>query len=79
MTVTFKAVPAVTELVEALTVKWVAAAALTAMVLVPVIVVVAVSVAVTVCVPAVLSVTLKEPVPLVNVLLAGKLAARRCW
>ena len=43
--------------------------------LVPVILVVAVSVAVMVCVPAVFSVTLKEPVPLVKVLLAGKLAA----
>ena len=40
---------------------------------------VAVSVAVTVWLPAVFSVTLNVPTPLVNVLLAGKVAWRRCW
>ena len=43
--------------------------------LVPVMVLVAVSVAVTVWLPAVLSVTLNVPVPLVSVALAGRLAA----
>ena len=44
-------------------------------VLLPVIELVAVSVAVIVWLPAVFSVTLKVPVPLVNVALAGRIAA----
>jgi len=53
----------------------IAAAALTVIVLlVPVMLVVTVSVAVIVWLPAVLSVALKVPVPLVSVLLAGRLA-----
>ena len=53
---------------RALTTKWVAAAALTVMVLLTaVMLLVAVSVAVSVWLPAVLSVTLKVPTPLVSV------------
>ena len=74
VTVRVKAEPAVA-LAGALTAKWVAAAALTAMLLlVPVMPGLTVSVAVIVWLPAVLSVALKLPVPLVNVLLAGKVA-----
>ena len=51
---------------------------LTALV-VPVTLLVAVSLAVIVWLPAVLSVTVKVPVPLVNVLLAGNAAWCRCW
>ena len=59
-----------------LTVKCVAAAALTAMVLlVPVMELVAVSVALRVWLPAVLSVALKVPTPLVSVLFDGSMAA----
>ena len=74
VTVKLKAVPAVA-LLGALTVKCVAAAALTAMVLlVPVMLLVTVSVAVIVWLPAVTSVALNVLVPLVSVLLAGKVA-----
>src|SRR4051794_27284266 len=60
----------------ALTAKWVAAAADTAMLLlVPVMLLLAASVAVTVWLPAVLSVTEKVRAPLVRVLLAGRVAA----
>ena len=62
-------------LAGALTAKCVAAAALTVMLpLVPVIEEVTVSVLVIVCVPAVFSVALKVPVPLVNVEFAGSVA-----
>ena len=63
---------------RALTTKWVAAAALTVMVLLtPVMLLVAVSVAVSVWLPAVFKVALKVPAPLVNVLLAGNEWSRR--
>jgi hypothetical protein len=70
VTVKLNEVPAV-----ALTEKCVAAAALTAMLLlVPVMLLVKVSVAVIVWLPAVSSVALKVPVPLVRALLAGSVA-----
>jgi len=73
--VTLKAVPPVAE-AGALTVKWVAVAALTAIVLlVPVMDAVTVSVAVRVWLPAVLRVALKVPTPLVSVELPGSVAA----
>ena len=57
-----------------------AAAALTVTApLLPVSELVAVSVAVIVWLPAVFSVTVKVPTPLVNVALAGRTAAGRCW
>ena len=71
VTAKLKALPAVA-LLGALTLKWVAAAALTAMALLaPVIEVETVSVAVSVWLPAVVSVVLKLPAPLVSVLLLG--------
>ena len=74
VTVKLKATPAVA-LEGALTLKWVAAAALTVMVLlVPVMELLTLSVAVMVWLPAVFSVALKLVAPLVRVLLAGKLA-----
>ena len=72
VTVRLNALPAVA-LAGALTVKWVAAAALTAMLLlVPVMLLVTVSVAVTVWLAAVFKVALKVPAPLLRVLLAGR-------
>ena len=76
MTVTVTLLPAVTLAGLALTLKWVAAAALTEMLLlVPVIELATVSVAVTVWLPVVRKVALKAPVPLVRVPLAGRVAA----
>src|SRR5262245_29099662 len=73
-----KAVPAVV-VAGAKTAKCVAAAALTWMaLLVPVTLPERVSVAVSVWKPAVLSVALNEPVPLLRVLLAGKIGRASC-
>ena len=73
-TVKLKAVPAVA-LLGALTLKCVAAAALTATALLaPVIEMVTVSVAVSAWLPAVLRVALKVPVPFVSVLSLGRTA-----
>jgi hypothetical protein len=72
VTVKVKALPA-TVLPGAVTAKWVAAAGLTAMMLlVPVIVGVTVSLAVIVWLPAVRSVARKRPLPLTRVLVSGK-------
>ena len=79
VTVKLNAVPAVRS-AGALTAKCVAAAALTAIVLlVPVIELVAVSVAVIVWLPAVFSVALKVPAPLVSVRSPAAWPCRRCW
>ena len=62
-----------------LTAKCVAAAALTVMALAAGDAAVAVSVAVIVWLPAVFSVALNVPTPLVSVLLAGSVPGHRCW
>ena len=74
VTVKLKAAPTVA-LLGALTLKCVAAAALTAMaLLVPVSEPIVVSVTLILSLPAVFNVALKVPVPLVSVLLAGRTA-----
>ena len=79
MTVNVTALPAVA-LAGALTTKCVAAAALTVTVpLLPVIEPLTVSVAVIVWLPAVFSVTVNVPVPLVNVRWPAGWLPRRCW